>query len=760
MAKIQLERINALWFVTLGVTALAAGILIYILLIESALGAFSIREAAPTNIGRREQPRVALLRSDYTKQAHVALNGDSGGTEWIDATMTSWREFLLDRSRNISFSEITDAQIEAGELEAFDTLILPSTRAMSDEQIEQVKAFMERGGSVLATWTPGIYYPDGTWRGWRFIEEAFGVAFVDFVERGTGNYRVYQDTFPGYTPPGIYRPDYSIAQEGDAGGADPHVADMRRRAADADFPALRGYRWIADGNEAPPQADHAVADTLTIRIRGVDGRLEWQRAVAVSYYTWTGSSTATQTPYPYTGTGIRKFTLRGNTPLTAGISGGYRLKVQVYNPGVRMRVLEPRTTAAGFWYDFATEDGVISDALSTTTGIVYGTYGQGRFVYLGMQRDAMGVGPDDREDYAVLSRFFTNIINYLRRVPVIWVHDWPFSSEHPYEAAAMITGLGDGDIQNFSGVADILAQENVPGTYFVRPEQAGAHRALLQRLHASGDVGVMGNLLRDQDGPERSQRERLESWRTALEQIVGGPVTGYRSMQRGQFGDVTMGALRGASYQYFVPDSIGRRTMPKIMGFPYETLIRIGVSAHSDREVFDVTPGETPELRTLFFEEDMTRVRYEGGLYNLLYSSDLLARPENRDVMRGLVKALKRQNYWIASGDEVTHWWRLRQGLNVDIEQRGPHRIVMRVSNNNGATASEMGVTIALGRAVENVRIQPELVGIMADDPRPEPILQANNTELVLVIKQLKPQQNRIFHIDLIDAASRQLTER
>lgn len=765
MAKIQLERINVLWFLTLGVTALAAGILIYILLLESALGAFSIREAAPANIGRLEQPKVALLRSEYTKRAHAALNPANPSTDWIDAALDSWQEFLLDRSRNISFSVITDEQIEMGELDAFDTLILPSVRAMSDQQMEKIKEFMERGGSVLATWTPGIYQPDGTWRGWRFIEEAFGVGFVDFVERGTGNYRVYQDTFPGFTPPGIYRPNYSFADSLTDGPADGQTssarqAEMRRRAEEADFPPLRGYRWAGMADETPPQADHAIADTLTLRIRDIDGRLQWQRAVAVSYYTWTGGSTETQTPYPYTGTGIRKFTLRGGTPLTAGIPGGYRLKVQVYNPGVRLRVLEPRTQAAGFWYDFAVENEVVSDALANTTGIVYGTYGRGRFVYLGMQRDAMGTGPEDREDSEALGRFFTNIMNYLRRTPVVWVHDWPYDEEHHYEGAAMITGIGGDEIENFAGVADVLAAEGVPGTFFVRPDAAGPHRALLARLHQRGDVGVLGDLMRDEDGSERNQRERLASWKATLESIVGGPVTGYRSTQRGQFGENTMGALRSAGYQYFVPDSIGRRTVPKIMGFPYETLIRVGVTGHADREVFELSPGETSELRTLFFEEDMTRVRYEGGLYNLIYSSDLLGRPEHRDVLRSVVRSLKRQNFWVVSGDSMTHWWRMRQGINVDVKQRGPHRLVLSISNNNGATADAVAVTLALGRPVENVRIQPELIAIGGTAEVPTAILQADNAELVLVVKQLKPQQDRIFHIDLIDAESRQLTQR
>ncbi len=751
MAKFELERINVLWFLTLGVTVLAAGVLIYLLLLESALGAFSIHEASPRAIGKQETPRVALLSSDYTRQVHSIFYPDDPDSDWLDVAVGSWREFLLDKNRRTPFSEVTDEQIEQGDLESFETLILPSARAMSDRQIEAIKEFMERGGNVLATWTPGIYAPDGSWRGWRFIEEAFGVSFVDFVERGTGDFRVHQDTFPGFTPPGMYRPEYLVEDPTTPGEVDEEVATherMKLLARDADFPPLRGYRWSAFIDDAPLYGDYATADTLTISLPDPDGEMRRQQAVAVSYYTWLGKGAESETPYPYTGTGIRRLTLRGGTPLTANIPSGYRVKIQVYTPGVSMRVIEPRAVSIGFWHDFAVEEHSTNDAVAPSTGAVYGTYGKGRFVYLGFQRDAMGVGREDREDYVSLRTFFSNIMDYLQQRPIIWVHAWPY----PYTSGAVLSAVGSAQIENLSGVADVFEQEGVPGTYLVRPGEAGRFGALFERLHDSGDVGVLGDLGRDEDGSTLVQRAQLVQLKEELEEVVRGPVIGYRSTRRGQIGETTLAALSDAGYEYFLPDSIGRLMTPRIMGFPYETLIRLGVTAHSDDDVFRWT-GDDEDLRITVFKADIDRVRYEGGIYNLAFHSDALGRPENREMLREVVQYLKQRNFWIEAGDEIAHWWRLRQGLSVDIEHRGPHRIVMRVSNNNGATAEQTGVTIALGRQVNDVRIHPELIGTIT----PKPILQADNTELVLLIEQLKPQQNRIFHIDLLDEETDQM---
>ncbi len=753
MALPRLERVNTLWFVTLGVTALAAAILVYILLIESALGAFSIRDADPRTRVDAGRPTVALLNSDYTRRAHRALNVSDTSTSWIDQTLLSWREFLIEKDRRIPFRDITDLDVESGAINDFDVLVLPSVRAMSDLQIQRIKEFMEQGGSVFATWTPGVYREDGSWRGWSFVEDLFGVEFQGFVERGVGNYRVYTDTFPGVTPAGLYQPSYLASLERDPaflGSSNEYEVTRRQRIDEArasGFAPLETYEWFDSLGAQPPARDFAQAQPIRAMLRDLDGSEREQDAVIVTYYTWIGGDPTAQVPYPRTSAGIRRFTFRSNTPLTAGIVGGYRVKIQVYNPGVKVRVVEPdRAHSAGYWFDFATDEAVGVDNFDNTSGVVYGTYGKGRFVYMGFQRNAMGLGPQDREDWVVLAQYFANVMNYLRRKPVIWVHDWP----HPYDAAAMVTGFGDRDVQQFSKVVDVLNQERVPGTYMVRPEDAAPYGALMRRLHDNGDVGVYDTLQYRSDGIVSSQAARLKRQREALERLVEGPVRGYRSSKRGMYSDHTMGGLVQASgYTYFIPDSIGRRTAPKIMGFPFETLVRIGVTTRGSVNGTDLGGLVSPTL-----SEGIDRARYDGSLFHLVYSSSELEHAGSLEAIRTVARQVRSQGFWTASGDSIAHWWRLHQALNTDVEQRGPSRIFVRVSNDNGDVAHGATVSIALGREVTAVNIRPELINIFKPVPDDNDIpayeLKENGTVLVLPIRELKPQQYRIFHIDLL----------
>lgn len=89
----------------------------------------------------------------------------------------------------------------------------------------------------------------------------------------------------------------------------------------------------------------------------------------------------------------------------------------------------------------------------------------------------------------------------------------------------------------------------------------------------------------------------------------------------------------------------------------------------------------------------------------------------------------------------------MRRGISASIDVHSPHRIVLRVTNNNGAIIDAVGVALSLSRPVARVRIRPDHVST----PSPEPILQPGRSEVVLPITRLKPQQTRVFHIDLFD---------
>ncbi|RKY92794.1 MAG: hypothetical protein DRQ01_05815, partial [Ignavibacteriae bacterium] len=81
----------------------------------------------------------------------------------------------------------------------------------------------------------------------------------------------------------------------------------------------------------------------------------------------------------------RIHTLRGGLPITANIPTGFPLRVATWDKPLAVEVLDPRTTQVSFWYNYRLEDGLMREGIKKSAGIVYGTYGKGRFVWMGFE---------------------------------------------------------------------------------------------------------------------------------------------------------------------------------------------------------------------------------------------------------------------------------------------------------------------------------------------------------------------------------------
>lgn len=75
--------------------------------------------------------------------------------------------------RGIKYTDIQDANLTA-ELKP-GILVLPSAVALSSEERAAIRAFENKGGSVLATWSTGARNGAAGWIGYDFLQEQFGI---------------------------------------------------------------------------------------------------------------------------------------------------------------------------------------------------------------------------------------------------------------------------------------------------------------------------------------------------------------------------------------------------------------------------------------------------------------------------------------------------------------------------------------------------------------------------------------------------------
>jgi hypothetical protein len=83
---------------------------------------------------------------------------------------------------HIPFEMISAAMLDAEHLEPFKLLILPNIAALSDNQCAQLREFVNKGGSLLATFESSLYDETGKRRPDFGLGDLFGVSFDQGVE--------------------------------------------------------------------------------------------------------------------------------------------------------------------------------------------------------------------------------------------------------------------------------------------------------------------------------------------------------------------------------------------------------------------------------------------------------------------------------------------------------------------------------------------------------------------------------------------------
>lgn len=122
---------------------------------------------------RNERPlaRVAIV---YSQQTGWFTSGK------VEDHINGWYQALIEA--RIPFEMVHDRLLDEEHLDAFKTLVLPNITALSDQQCDQLRAFVGRGGSIIATHETSL---GDEWGGRRKnfgLADLFGVDFAGHVE--------------------------------------------------------------------------------------------------------------------------------------------------------------------------------------------------------------------------------------------------------------------------------------------------------------------------------------------------------------------------------------------------------------------------------------------------------------------------------------------------------------------------------------------------------------------------------------------------
>lgn len=127
----------------------------------------------------RNEESLARVAVVYSQQTANFYGGPAAREKVEDHTLGMYQALIEAR---VPFEMVHDRLLDAEHIDRFKLLILPNIAALSDQQCDQLRKYVERGGSLLATHETSLYDEWGVRRKDFGLAELFGVKFNGRIE--------------------------------------------------------------------------------------------------------------------------------------------------------------------------------------------------------------------------------------------------------------------------------------------------------------------------------------------------------------------------------------------------------------------------------------------------------------------------------------------------------------------------------------------------------------------------------------------------
>jgi hypothetical protein len=364
----------------------------------------------------------------------------------------------------------------------------------------------------------------------------------------------------------------------------------------------------------------------------------------------------------------------------------------------------------------------------------------GRVVWLGFNERLVGSklenGPQWFESYARAG------IRWVAHEPLIAVANWPKRQQ----AAVLVSVEAGSDMAAAKAASGVCVEQNVPATVFLsKPPEPGEPLAgRYVEIGAGGDP--------NQPVSERNvfgQVQFLKDLKSSLEAGDELQITGFKPPQ--DLWDLdTMVAMRSSGYRYFLDHGTNHQAVPELFEFPSATwfggkveVAKISSGWSNDFEVVSEYKGPTPwteELSRGFLDEFGWGL-YLGGNYTLSIRSSLLGAPENLPILRSMLRHLKQQPVWFATGTQLSNWWSRRDKVRVEAQRVNQHRVRVSVVNRGREAVEDLSVYLHLPHRPTRIRLISEFIGRTP----PQHTLEPNEDVLRLEFPRLNKESSQVF---------------
>jgi peptidoglycan/xylan/chitin deacetylase (PgdA/CDA1 family) len=352
-------------------------------------------------------------------------------------------------------------------------------------------------------------------------------------------------------------------------------------------------------------------------------------------------------------------TVPAGVPLSPGLDAGTKIELRP-DPSLALRLAGPCV----YWSDWALNpapdgSGGGADAAAVSARVP----GGGRVAWFGFRHNQAVTATDSLRLRRLLENGFLWAAGTAYATPATW----PGGAR-----AALVFALDvEDEFPNALGVASVLRDRGVAGSFYVVSEIVQRDSALAAALSAAGEVGsqtadhapVAG--LTPQD-----QRFRLRRAVTDIEAWTGAAPVGLHPPEE-IFDANTLSAWQVAGGTYIVATNEARSASPEVHRTEDGTVVLLPRILKDDYNhiVQDRVIRASSLARGLM--DDVRKLHAIGGL-GIVVSHTQIMRSGPRLAVLGAVadSVLAQGDWWIARGEEVAEWWMARAESRISFVER------------------------------------------------------------------------------------------
>ena len=127
---------------------------------------------------RNEAP-LARVGMVFSQQTSHFYGGERARAKVEDHTLGYYQALIESR---IPFEMVHDALLDAAHVDQFKVLIFPNIAALSNAQCEQIRGYVQRGGSIVATYETSLYDEWGARRADFGLADLFGASYDGAID--------------------------------------------------------------------------------------------------------------------------------------------------------------------------------------------------------------------------------------------------------------------------------------------------------------------------------------------------------------------------------------------------------------------------------------------------------------------------------------------------------------------------------------------------------------------------------------------------